>query len=267
MTTTIEQRIETLERQNRRLKLLGGSTIGLVLLLVVVVSAIGQQRWKKVDPAAWKGRVIEAEAFTLRDKNGLRRAELIANGEIPGLVLYDENEMPRLMLSANKNRSFLQLADENKKTRMELLANQGISALYLYLEGVKYDAAFAATKDGSGLVLNDEGGNPRLMLLANKNRSFLQLADENRTDRLMLSAHKDTSGLVLNDEGGNPRLMLAAGELGSLLRLNDDRGEGRATLGVSSQETNRIGAMTNRPESSLVLYNKEGKVIWQAPKD
>ena len=32
MTATIEQRIETLERQNRRLKLLGGSTIGLALV-------------------------------------------------------------------------------------------------------------------------------------------------------------------------------------------------------------------------------------------
>jgi len=45
----------------------------------------------------------------------------------------------------------------------------------------------------------------------------------------------------------------------------NDKGELRATLGATSLETTRTGEVRKRAESSLVLFDKEGKVMWRAP--
>ena len=84
---------------------------------------------------------------------------------------------------------------------------------------------------------------------------------------VILSVLKDgTPGLTLMDENGKNRVGLLASRDGPTLTLYDEK-QSRAVLGVSSQETIRTGTVTKRPESSLVLYSKEGKVLWQAPQD
>jgi hypothetical protein len=49
------------------------------------------------------------------------------------------------------------------------------------------------------------------------------------------------------------------------LFLRDEAGNMRAALGVRSLEDLKTGEMQIRPESSLVLFDKDGKTIWQAP--
>jgi hypothetical protein len=49
------------------------------------------------------------------------------------------------------------------------------------------------------------------------------------------------------------------------LRLADDAGKTRATLGAAELERTHTGVIEKRPTSSLVLLDKEGKVIWKAP--
>jgi hypothetical protein len=45
----------------------------------------------------------------------------------------------------------------------------------------------------------------------------------------------------------------------------EERGTSRAVLGMTELEKLRDGVIEKRPLSSLVLFNKDGKVIWQAP--
>ena len=40
----------------------------------------------------------------------------------------------------------------------------------------------------------------------------------------------------------------------------------RAVLGSTSLELIKTGTIEKRPESSLVLFDKDGKVIWQTPR-
>ena len=72
---SIEDRIARLERENRRLKV--GALLG--LLVIVAVFIMGQAR---------PPRVLEAEAFVLRDSTGVRLAQLsIEDDGLPRLVL------------------------------------------------------------------------------------------------------------------------------------------------------------------------------------
>ena len=47
--------------------------------------------------------------------------------------------------------------------------------------------------------------------------------------------------------------------------VRDASGNTRAVLGSTVLETTQTGAVEKRPPSSLVLFDKNGKVIWSAP--
>ena len=49
------------------------------------------------------------------------------------------------------------------------------------------------------------------------------------------------------------------------LSLMDEKGTTRVALGHTTIEFPATGVMEERPPSSLVLFKKDGKVIWQAP--
>ena len=52
---------------------------------------------------------------------------------------------------------------------------------------------------------------------------------------------------------------------GPSLELYDQDGKPRAALGYNERELARTGATENRGETSLVLFDKEGRVLWHAP--
>jgi len=93
------------------------------------------------------------------------------------------------------------------------------------------------------------------------------------------SAGELRAALTVALPGGDPTLRLwdSAGELrvaldvagpggGPALSLWDCAGELRAAVGTTPVlETIKTGETTTRPESSLVLFDKNGKVLWRAP--
>ena len=154
MTKTIEQRIEALERQNRRLKLVGGTTVGLVLAAL----AVGQATSKKAEPPAWKGRVIEAEKFVLRDKNGKARAALRTFRDSAGLVMYDKDGKTRLDLTMDKVGPALVIRDANGKTRITLGECLGSADLRMNHSNGKRSVSLSTNLLGPNLELMDSNG-------------------------------------------------------------------------------------------------------------
>ena len=72
--------------------------------------------------------------------------------------------------------------------------------------------------------------------------------------------------LDLRDAAGKTRADLSLYPDGTpALDLSDAAGKVRAVLGITSTEVVRTGEERRRSESSLVLFDKDGKVIWQAP--
>ncbi len=76
----------------------------------------------------------------------------------------------------------------------------------------------------------------------------------------------DRSELRIFSEDRKRRTTLAISPDGSAsLELYDKDGNKRAVLGSTSLETTRTGTVTKTAESSLVLFDKKGKVLWKAP--
>lgn len=72
--------------------------------------------------------------------------------------------------------------------------------------------------------------------------------------------------LSFRDEQGARRGMFKLADDGvPSLTLLDQAGRARAVLGRTVLETVRTGEAIERPESSLVLFDKDGKVLWKAP--
>jgi hypothetical protein len=142
----VVERLEKVERQNRRLR---GAGIA-VLVLAVAGLLMGQ--------AMPRARIVEAEGFVLKDAAGKVWAKLDVFKDGPGLGLYDENGKPRAMLSAFKAGPGLSLFDENGKTRTTLDVFKAGPGLALRDENDKLRAGLVVGKDGPGLALYDEAG-------------------------------------------------------------------------------------------------------------
>jgi len=129
---TLVQRLDDLERENRRLKWIGA----LVLIGIAALVLMGQAGPRRVF------KHLQSEQFILQDPGGQTRAVLgtLADGS-SGLVLYDRNGKERAKL--------IVLAD-------------GSSVLHALDKDGKLRAGLGVASDGSpGLLLGDREGRPR----------------------------------------------------------------------------------------------------------
>ena len=132
-------------------------------------------------------------------------------------------------------------------------------------ENGKRRAKLSVSKGGPSLILFDENGKGRAALTVVKDRPGLILRDPNGKIRATLVVLKTGPRLGLLDENGEFCARLAVLEDGPALDLLDENGQSRATLGCVGLTTIKDGTLTKRPESSLVLFDKEGKVTWETP--
>src|SRR5262249_22184434 len=81
-----------------------------------------------------------------------------------------------------------------------------------------------------------------------------------------LSAYEDEARFYLFDKKEAPGGYLNAyvSQDTSVLQLSDHKGTS-AVLGNAQLSTPATGSVEQRPASSLVLFDKDGKVIWKIP--
>lgn len=117
---------------------------------------------------------------------------------------------------------------------------------------------------GVGLVLSDEDGRPRV-ILRSESLGFL---DKEWIPRVMLGLDPDGNRPSLDLMGRDFGLRISLGldsDNRPSLQLRDKDIQIRAVLGYTELVTTRTGAVEKRPPSSLVLFDKEGNIIWKAP--
>jgi hypothetical protein len=217
---TIEERLNRLERKNRRLTLAMLLT-GVAAALVVT---LGMAKTEVVPDE------VKAHSFKLLDDNGNTRAALdvtkdgvglallggkgntqaalsVANEEAM-LVLSDTNDKPRIAMAMSKDGPMLQLGDESGKTRA-LLAMQGDSpGLALLNKNGKTLASLGATEDATGFALRDKNGKIRTTLMVDKDAQQLVFSDENGNVAARMIMTRDVRGFILSDGTGKPRANL-----------------------------------------------------------
>jgi hypothetical protein len=116
---------------------------------------------------------------------------------------------------------------------------------------------------GKDSVLNiGAEGKPGVALYSLPFAAGLALEQKNSSRFPALLAHISALGTHLG-VGGNVFNIDEKGK--ALLSLSDKEGHLRAVLGPTSLETVKTGATEETAPGSLTLFDKEGKVIWQAP--
>lgn len=223
-------------RMAQGLVLFTGAACGAALMMLIMGQAPGEA-------APRAERVVVAERFVLVDDQGRRRAVVGVSTEGPGFYLLDETERPRVGLDMARGRPSLVFSDEHGRSHVRL----------------------AMTAEGSALSLADADGRPRIGLDVSSGRPDIHLLDEHGTLQARLGVTADGTGLYLADERGKTRATLNLGRDGVGLSLLDRDGTRRAALGRAETERQRDGVGERRPESSLLLFDAEGKVVWEAP--
>ena len=167
-------------------------------------------------------------------------------------------------------------ADNNRLKRLAIIAMVGIAAVLLMGQG-RSSKVIEAEK----FVLRDASGRIMADLATRGGSAFLTIYGENAKVRTLLgpgvlSIH-DTEenlrntilllgSLVHYDMQGKPRVQLNLTPDGSArFELRDKNGNTRAILGYAELEKVRAGTVEQRPESSLVLFDRDGTVHWKAP--
>lgn len=125
-------------------------------------------------------------------------------------------------------------------------------------------------QDGSvGLGLQGKDGKTGAQLLVTADDSpFLTFTGKNRNVRISLGveSERDIASLRFSAPSGKESAALFSTPDGSVgLSLSDKEGRERAVLGHTALERTRTGAVEQTAASSLVLFDKEGKVLWKAP--
>lgn len=194
---TLVQRLERLERENRRVKLLAiGLAIGIAALVLM-----GQV------PATRGTKVIEAERFVLLDTNGRTRAILGAGPQGYALAFYDANGKGRLVVGVDAAGPNLGLLDANEMLRILLgITLKGWPVLGLLDANGKTRAELAIEAQGPSLSLFDAANKivrAKLAMGGMEPSLFFTYADEKPSVAL------NGGGLAFVDRSGKFRTMLS----------------------------------------------------------
>ena len=98
-----------------------------------------------------------------------------------------------------------------------------------------------------------------------RDQPAVSLLDEKGVKRAGLAARGDRSMLWLFDRNGRMRAVLGTYKNGPVLSLLDRHGNERAGLGAYKTKKSD-GKITTYPESSVLLFDGDGTMIWKAPQ-
>ncbi len=249
------QRLDRLEGENCWLKRI----VALVLVGIAAVVLMGQATPKKV------AKVIKAEKFLLVDKDtGVPSAALEKIGNSAGLFLYGLTGKKIAEVSASfgvapkiKLYGTSVLSGNDGKALATLSTWSGIGELKLFDTVTSQKISL-----GRDLLIYPDKSDLKDML---KMGLGLIIYGKDDYPRVKLNSFSEGHSLRLFDKKANLRFLLTSDSDGPSLSFFDKDGQKRATLGSTSLETTRTGAVTKRAESSLVLFDKKGKVLWSTP--
>jgi hypothetical protein len=173
---TLEQRLQNLERSNRRMR------FGLILSLLITGGFV------TMGARSTPPKVIEAEKFILRDSSGNERGQLFANDKSWGLVLFTENGQKALGLVASSGINGLLISDQDGADRQMFTSDRNQTTWGIFRPGSKL-AQLEITDNPAGeeLVFRDRSDMPRIEFGVSEKGPGLALSDKHGTTRAVLS--------------------------------------------------------------------------------
>ena len=172
---TLAARIERLERQNRRLRLL----LPAAALIPIMILLLGQ--------AAAPPLIVRARLFQLVDREQRTRAILSVTAKGPSLTFYDTQGRPRLDLQEENGTPWIKFLDPN---------------------GVGQLTISADAKEGGALTIGAHRGKPCMLVWGKPGLSVLSATDENGTERIQLGYSDKAPFLTFSDARGRAYFQL-----------------------------------------------------------
>lgn len=282
---TLAQQIGRLERENRRLKWIGASSLVGIVILAVMIGKLAVGKSSMPSTALLNRRIVEAEKFVLKDTDGRVRAILGAELEIAnvegsptvlpetsldsyGLHLYGADGRHRAALIERKWEGGaggrLSLFDKNSVSSAYLAVASGYASLELEatersheqdereqeIYAKRWNSAKSPEEKGKvDETTSQEGYTAKMTAWSHGQRSYLIVGGHTTKAR-------DNGVVELNSSKGQPSVV-----------LRDEKDKDRLVLGHTELKILRTGSVEKRPASSLVLFKNDGRVIWQVPAD
>ena len=255
---TLAQRLDRVERENRRLKQAGVVALAVIAAVVLMGQATGSE----------VAKVIQAEKFVVRDAAGTVRATLGSDPIFTELMLADDKGHKRFQLSVGSFGQFLSFLDSNGQQRMKM-STLGVPGSPLGVVGISvFDpnnrlqillgtSTAGKAQTGPILLFADQDEKMRARLgLSEHGVPFLQLSDKEGTTRAVLSLTKNANPVLeLRNKADRVNVRLGEGDDGiASLLFYDKHGQVRAMLGRDADGRAIMG-----------ISDKAGKVIWSAP--
>lgn len=181
MTTSFEisERLDRLERSNRRLKGLLAASFFLVGALLCMGAAAP--------------KVVEAEKFILRDSSGTERGEMFATDTARGLVFFNKNGQRGIALAVSDAMNAVMISDPNGNLRQTMTTSMDESRLGLYRPGSD-SAQFEVVDNTQGTAVT--------------------VRDRTNVDRVTLGESAKGAAIVMADTDGKTRTIMGDGVLG-----------------------------------------------------
>jgi hypothetical protein len=253
---SVIQRLSRLERAYHWWKLLGSCSLALLGMLLFI------------------------SATTVRTTDEIRAKRF---------VVIDENAQPRVILGSLRSGSDINglsliAADGRKRAELSLLPDDGSPALSLYDRKGRRRGCLAVDDSEAAAsqlqLISINGSRIDLGVWTNADRSQplqdlanLSISGDNAQADLGMRgstveldfSHKKVGKPIIDIEKGTAVLRLH--EEGPTLILADQRrGETSSiVLGHTSLHHPRTGTVEERPAASVVLHDKQGKVMWSMP--
>lgn len=267
-------RVERLERQNRRFRAAGLAGLGALVLAVLM----GQSK-PATQPAE---KTIRAERFVVVDAEGKtcavfgherwRESDLIGEYEQAcGLFIRNPHE-------GIVNAVSVALVKDIPRLELFGLAPEGRSSCQVVLSD---EPTFQMGGKGGMVGLdNPKTVGPQLWMTSFQGQK--KTTRTNLNELLLGYIDQDNFGLRLSRNIELPKseerekYYKALGRRGALelrvsrdgragLHLFDEKGNTRTAIGSTVLIQPKTGVEENRPPSSIVLFDTEGKVMWQVP--
>ncbi len=124
-------------------------------------------------------------------------------------------------------------------------------------------AVLSATNSGTMLEMDDSHGKPRVDLIVAKGLPAFGLNDSQGNLRMLLTVDKTGPSADFFDAHGKKKMSLGNRNSSEGFGLYDSNGRLRSMIGWGSRKP---GSPIRTGESSIVLFDKKGRVMWQEPK-
>jgi len=221
-----------------------------------------------VEPSA-----VEAQRFVVRDKAGRIRAELgVETDDRAELSLRDPDGTLRAVLATADSGAGDGPENIGGRENTSLLGLFDRSGRRLATFEVSDDRSTPSTPRASvelwsARLWDKSPGGGGAMLIAGTESSNLYLSRHGGRVDLIVSDDSAPT-LTMDDAAGRTRVDVSiTGDSGPALNLSDKDGKLRAAFGSTALEVTKTGATEQTAESSLVLFDKKGKVMFRAPTD